>query len=92
MSFGRLSSYLTETGADSRNLGRWTYLKISNAFKTARVVIAYRPCMPGSIRRQGKDPECRMVQEQHDRYFRAQEKERDLLEMFDYDLLHALHE
>ena len=41
MAFGRLSSYVTEMGADSQNLGRWTYLKISNAYKTVRVVMAY---------------------------------------------------
>ena len=55
MAFGRLSSYVTETGADSTNLGRWTHLKISNAYKTVRVVMAYRPCMPSSIRRRGKN-------------------------------------
>ena len=54
MAFGRLSSYVTETGTDATNLGRWTHLKISNAYKTVRVVMAYRPCMPSSIRRRGK--------------------------------------
>ena len=38
MAFGRLSSFVTETGADSTNLGRLTHLKISNAYKTVRVV------------------------------------------------------
>ena len=55
MAFGRLSSYVTKTGVDSRNLGRWTYLKISNAYKTVRVVMAYQPFMPSSIQCRGKD-------------------------------------
>ena len=41
MAFGQLSSYVTEMGVDSQNLGRWTYLKISNAYKIVRVVMAY---------------------------------------------------
>ena len=41
MAFGRLSSYVTETGVDLRNLGRWTYLKIANAYKIVWVVMAY---------------------------------------------------
>ena len=88
MAFGRLSSYVTEMGADSQNLGRWTYLKISNSYKTVQVVMAYRPCMPSSIRRRGKDREGGTAWEQHDRYFRAQGEERDPLEVFNSDLLH----
>ena len=92
MAFERLSSYVTETGVDSRNLVRWTYLKISNAYKTVWVVMVYRPCMPSSIRRRGEKREGGTVWEQHDRYCRALGEVRDPLEMFNADLLRDLRE
>ena len=80
------------TGADSQNLGKWTYLKISNAYKTVQVVMVYRPCVPSNIRRRGKDREDGTAWEQHNEYFRARGEERDPLEMFDYDPLVDLYE
>ena len=51
MLFGWLSSYVVETGAHPRNLGKWTYLMIFNAYKIVRVVMEYWPCIPSMLQR-----------------------------------------
>ena len=72
MSFGSFSDYVVESKSYDTGLGRWTYQTIKNAYKTVRIIVAYRPGKnpPSSLRRRGigRHKLGSTVWEQHDRY------------------------
>jgi hypothetical protein len=83
MAFGQISPYVSKVEPDSTGLGRWVTLTLANGEKEVKVVMAYRPCFPTSIRRRGRDKLGSTVWEQHERYFRDRGEFRDPLELFD---------
>ena len=95
MTFGSFSDYVVESKSDDTGLGRWTYQTIKNAYKTVRLIVAYRPGKnpPSSLRRRGigRHKLGSTVWEQHDRYFRSRGiLDKSPREMFDKHLLELL--
>ncbi len=84
LAFGRLSSFVTDTGVDSTGLGRWSWLYVGGGGNTMRILIAYQPGRPNNIT-------CgRTVWDQHVCYFEARGEVRNPRILFQLDLLSLL--
>ena len=82
---GRLSSFVTEVGADTSGLGRWSWVYAGGGGKFTRLIVAYQPCDPRSRRVRGDS-----VWAQHARYFEARGEVRNPRVMFHADLISLL--
>jgi hypothetical protein len=82
---GRFSSFVTEVGADTTGLGRWSWVHAGGGGKSTRIIAAYQPCGKRSRRTRGES-----VWDQHSRYFEARGEIRDPRVMFKSDLLSLL--
>ena len=68
---GRATAFGTiETGKDETGLGRFVWITFRTEGLTRRIVSAYRPRKPSSIKRRGLDWKGTKVWEQHYNYFR----------------------
>ena len=69
--YGRATAFGTvETGKDETGLGRFVWIVFRTEGLTRRIVSAYRPRKPSSIKRRGLDWKGTKVWEQHYNYFR----------------------
>ena len=89
MAFGRLAGFVVsqdEVGQDPTGLGRWCSMLIKSESKTVRMVVAYRPTRPTSLRRRGTRKLGGTVWEQHERYFHPRNKRVNMQKYFDQAL------
>jgi hypothetical protein len=81
---GRICDVIKEVGSDKTGLGRWSWISLSGANTTTRVISAYLP------RRPNRHSKGRTVWEQHSRYFEGKGDMRYPSTIFIEDLLRLI--
>ena len=78
-------SFVTASGADTEDLGRWSWMKLVGETITTRVIIAYQPCIT-------HESDVQATMDQQRRYWRLQENRQCSRKLFCQHLVEQLTE